>query len=102
MKSFSQIFTATFCLQLGNVRSFENALMILGGGSKFFLAQQDQSPVLDDFELFGCPDGPPTLPPYPVKMFGPSMLWDGAQTLWVCGGANWQGPLGDCYTWDAR
>ena len=102
MEPFITVFLTIFCLQFGYVYLFENALLILGGGSKVFITKQDQSPVLDDFELFGCSDGTPTLPPYPFKMFGPSMVFDGEKTLWVCGGANWQGPLDACYSWDAR
>ena len=75
---------------------------ILGGASKIYIQNLPESPLLSEFELFGCPgrlEGI-SLPSYPVPVFGASMMWDlDDQTLLVCGGANWTGPLNMCHSW---
>ena len=95
--------TLTLLLLTKYVKSYDNALMILGGASKVFMTNQTQSPVSDTFELFGCSDGAPALPSFPASLFGTSLVWETtSQTIWACGGSNWQQPHGDCYTWNVR
>ena len=75
---------------------------ILGGAAKIYLQKLPESPLLTDFELFGCPgtsDGI-SLASYPVPVFGASMMWDTEdESLVVCGGANWTGPMDLCHSW---
>ena len=59
------------------MKGSENALLILGGTSKIYLEQYSRSPVLSNFEIFGCSGEPKKLPSYPMDLFGPSMTWEG-------------------------
>ena len=79
MSSFAKLYLACFCLQFDTVRAFDNALMILGGASKIFLAKDSQSKVMNTFEIFGCSDLPVALTLYPMNVFGPSMVWEGVR-----------------------
>ena len=80
----------------------------------------------------GCPGPAPELPNYPRNIFGASLAWHGdtrwgqtrvtcdystpflstpvyplvcdplPRSLVMCGGADWDGPVADCFSWSAR
>ena len=88
-----------FCLQNSSTT------FILGGAAKIYLHKLPESPLLSEFELFGCPGTSKgiLLASYPVPVFGASMLWDSEkESLIVCGGANWTGPMNMCHSWKSN
>ena len=82
-KMFKKLLLAYLCVQFNSVRTIESSLLILGGVSKLFLSQYNQSLIMNTFEIFGCSDESISLPPYPLEVFGPSMIWEGVRMGWT-------------------
>ena len=82
----------------------ENALLILGGGTKLYLNNQAASLVSRKIELYSCDGGNSVeLPDLPQEMFGAGLAWDNARSvLYVCGGASWTQTYSQCYSMDLR
>lgn len=82
----------------------ENALLILGGGTKLYLNNQAASLVSRKIELYSCDGGNSVeLPDLPQEMFGAGLAWNSASSvLYVCGGASWTQTYSQCYSMDLR
>ena len=82
----------------------ENALLILGGGTKLYLNNQAASLVSRKIELYSCDGGNSVeLPDLPQEMFGAGLAWDSdSSVLYVCGGASWTKAYSQCYSMDLR
>ena len=103
MRSYLLVMSLLVIQDLSGVRTIENALLVLGGGSKIYVDNHDQSPIIKSFEIFGCSIS--SLPDYPTAVFGTNMIWmEGGQAekLVVCGGADWQKVYKECYSWKPR
>ena len=103
MRRYFLVVSLLMIRDLSCVRTIENALLVLGGGSKIYVDNHDQSPIVESFEIFGCSSS--FLPDYPTAVFGTNMIWmEGGQgeKLMVCGGADWQKVYQECYSWNPR
>ena len=86
-----------------SAKKTDSAILVLGGGSKIYVDNHDQSPIVKSFEIFGCSSS--SLTDYPIAVFGTNMIWmEGGQAekLVVCGGADWQKVYEECYSWNPR
>ena len=103
MEDYFSFFAAFVFIGQSVARNSDSAFLVLGGGSHIYIDSFEQSPVLQSFEIFGCPRF--TLPNYPREVFGANMIWSDKEQeegLLVCGGADWKMTFKKCHFWNPR